>query len=156
MKRLGYMIVIGGIFIIAMMFVSTMLLQVIWVDEPDLLLDPDDVRGMVVVNQGVPYTLNFTQQNDLINFLNQMQEISEPNGYSEGKNLPFDELIIYHFDTPDDIVRGKVFEGEWTVLTFDTDNYLRYLSNRPRTDFLEVLKEAYDPDYYTKPRLDSG
>ena len=143
--RLGYLVVVAAIFVISMMFVSTMLLQVVWVDEPDLLLDPDDVRGMVVVNHGVPYTLNFTQQNDLISFLNQMQEISEPEAYESGKNLPFDELIIYHFDTPDDIVRGKGFEGEWTVLTFDTEGYRRYLSNRPRTDFLDVLKQAYAP-----------
>jgi len=143
--RLGYLVVVAAIFLISMMFVSSMLLQVIWVDEPDLLLNPDEVRGMVVVNKGVSYTLNFTQQNDIITYLNQMQDISEPDGYETGKNLPFDELIIYHFDTPDDVVRGKVFEGEWMVLTFDTGEYRRYLSNRPKTEFLEVLKQAYAP-----------
>jgi len=142
--RLGYLIAVAAIFLIAMMFVSTMLLQVVWVEEPDLLLDPDDVRGMVVVNQGVPYTLNFSQQNDLIVALNQMDEVAMPEGYDSGKNLPFDKLIIYHFDTPTDLVQGK-FIGEEIALTFDTDSYRRFLSGGSKTDFLGVLKQGYAP-----------
>jgi len=142
--RLGYLIAVAAIFLIAMMFVSTMLLQVVWVDDPDLLLDPDDVRGMVVVHDGVPYTLNFTQQNDLIVSLNQMDETDRPENYDSGKNLPFDELIIYHFDTPTDRVRGKSF-GEELVLIFDTDGYRRFLTEGSKTDFLDVLKQGYAP-----------
>ncbi|NGX57409.1 MAG: hypothetical protein K940chlam3_00300 [Chlamydiae bacterium] len=143
--RLVSLMIVAAIFIIAAMFISTNLLQVVTVEDPDLLIDPQDVRGMVVVHRGVPYTLNFSQQKSMMSMLNQMQEIGEPEEYKSGKALPFDQLIIYHFDTPDDIVRGKGLEGDWNVLTFDTGDYRRFLSNRPRREFMPVLKQAYAP-----------
>lgn len=141
--RLTVLIFVAVIFVIAAMIVSTNILQVVTIENPDLLIDPEDVRGTVVVHQGVPYTLNFSQQNAIISMINDMKEIDKP--HKAGKPLPFDRLIIYHFDAPDDIVRGMQMEGNGQVLTFDTGEYRRYLSNLPKREFLPVLKQAYSP-----------
>ncbi len=143
--RSGYLFAVAAIFLIAMMFASTMLLQVIWVGDPDLLLDPDDVRGMVVVHQGVPYTLNFRQQNDIVKEINSFEEVSSEEKRDEGKPLPFDRLIIYHFDTPNDVVTGKKGGDNIIELTFETEGYRRFLTAPSETHFLSTLKQAYAP-----------
>ncbi len=147
--RIGIFILLGVVFFLGAMLLSTNLLQVLLVEEPSQLIDPDDVSGSAVLHSGIPYTLGFGQQNLIIVMLNSMKEIEKPNEFEKsGKlpgKLPFDELIIYHFDTPSDHIIGKELEGGNIVLSFKTDSHTRYLSDMSGGQFLKVLKQAYQP-----------
>ncbi len=143
--RIGIFILMGVVFFLGVMLLSTNLLQVILVEEPDQLIDPDDVSGSAVLYRGVPYTLGFGQQNLIVAMLNGMQEIDKPDGFDKSGKLPFDELILYRFDTPDDHIAGKEMEEGRIILSFKTDSHTRYLSDTSKGHFLKVLKQAYRP-----------
>lgn len=69
----------------------------------DTYINPNNVRGIEVKYQNTPYTLNFQQQNALIQFLNR----SVPTmGISEGKrqNVDIQQIIIYQFQEPKEII----------------------------------------------------
>jgi hypothetical protein len=60
------------------------------------VLSPNDIRGMAVESNGLLYTLNFEQQNHVVNALN-----TGKNPTIEGCAPSFERLIIYRFDAPD-------------------------------------------------------
>ena len=50
---------------------------------------------MAVYHNNIPYTLNFAQQNSVINYLNEAIEI---NAHIESKPASFEKIVIYRFD----------------------------------------------------------
>lgn len=57
-------------------------------------LDPNWVRGAAVMSGEIPYTLNFDQENTLINIINQ----SEPHTDAAAQvKFPLSKIVIYRF-----------------------------------------------------------
>ena len=54
------------------------------------------VRGMAVSKDSTLYTLNFEQQEMMIDFLNQLEPVES----ASGETSPFEKIIIYRFDRP--------------------------------------------------------
>lgn len=63
----------------------------------------NDIQGMAIEHQRLLYTLNFEQQNRIVEILNNGVPITE---IKEGNKLPanFDKLVIYRFQGQPDIV----------------------------------------------------
>lgn len=68
-------------------------------------ISPSDVRGMAVQHNNVLYTLNFEQQNTLVEIFNRAIPISKEDTASRDKNTPktpnVSKIIIYRFNSPD-------------------------------------------------------
>lgn len=60
-----------------------------------MLLDPNNVNGMALVYNGLPYTLNLKQQMQMIDFINHSNSFE--GRFLPEKNLGFDSLSIYLF-----------------------------------------------------------
>lgn len=62
------------------------------------ILSYNDVQGMAVESNGVVYTLNFEQQNQVIAILNRGEDLAK---------MEVDKLIIYRFKQPEKIIYIK-------------------------------------------------
>lgn len=143
--RIGIFIIIGAFFFLVLMFLSNNFLQVIFARESLILIDAENVRGSAVLKRNTLYTLGFDQQNRILGMLNKMEGIEKPKNLDEGKDLPFDKLIIYHFDTPKSSLKGKTLPDGRVVYILKTGSNTRYLLDNSGGKLFMVLKQAYQP-----------
>lgn len=91
--------VLGGFAIIIMMNIASMLGVV-----PERYISPNDVRGMAVEHNNTLFTLNFEQQNALVDIFNRSipvgEEIVETRKV-KGQSPEIQKIIIYRFNAPD-------------------------------------------------------
>jgi hypothetical protein len=94
-------------------------------------LPPLEVRGMAVVHEGKPFTLNFDQQKLANDAISRAVKVKKSD-YSKSKDpLNFDKIVIYRFNAPDlDLIpiqyaeKNLVFE----VPALSSDSYFLELS----------------------------
>lgn len=93
-------------------------------------LPPLEVKGMAVVHQGKPFTLNFDQQKLATDAIAKAVKVKKSD-FTQSKDLNFDKIIIYRFNAPDlDLIpiqyqeKNLVFE----VPSLNTDSYFMELS----------------------------
>lgn len=58
------------------------------------LLSTDDISGIAVVREAIPYTLSYSQQAHVIKMLNKAIPTIPPQGLEK---FPFDKVVIYPF-----------------------------------------------------------
>lgn len=92
--------VLGGFAIILLLNVASLVGVV-----PSRFISPNDVRGMAVEHHGLLYTLNFNQQNALIEILNRAIPVTqaevEARKISNDTPIGVKKIIIYQFNAPD-------------------------------------------------------
>lgn len=100
----------------------------------------DEVRGMAVEHDRSLFTLNFEQQNQAIDFLNQASVAKEQSPAKSA--IPIQKIIIYPFGNQQPI--------EIATIAFDNaDNLLfRYkdkvMQDTSKGKFKQLLSETYD------------
>lgn len=72
---------------------------------PSRYISPNDVRGIAVEHNGLLYTLNFEQQNELVDIFNRAIPLSKESAESRKaateKPSEVQKIIVYRFDAPD-------------------------------------------------------
>lgn len=89
-------VVLLGFAIILAMNVASMLGVI-----PSKYISPNDVSGIAVEHEGKLFTLNFAQQNELVDIFNRSKAISKENFEKRKiqKELPnFNKIIVYTFN----------------------------------------------------------
>lgn len=105
----------------------------------------NNVRGMAVGHNQMLYTLNFKQQNDVIDILNRSVRVL---GVKPGKRQKpnIEKIVVYQFDNQPDIVITPIayVDGNlvYSVPQWDQDGYLMELSDG---DMQKLLMQTYDP-----------
>lgn len=105
----------------------------------------NDVRGMAIAHNQLLYTLNFKQQNKVIDILNKSIQIVD---IRPGKRQPPDieKIVIYRFDNQPDLVINPIAYVDknlvFSVPEWNPDGYLMELSNG---GFKQLLSQTYDP-----------
>lgn len=93
-------VVLGGFAILMAMNFAAMLGIV-----PSKYISPNDVRGIAVEHNNLLYTLNFEQQNTLVDIFNRAipvgKELVETRKANTSKAPEIKKIIIYRFDAPD-------------------------------------------------------
>lgn len=107
---------------------------------------PNDVRGMAVIHKDIPYTLNFEQQNTIVNDFNNAKPLSaNALGSATGGNLnTIQKIEIYRFNnqSPIEIFPIKYVEDN---LVFSAPLwYSEYLMEQSRGKLKALLSETYD------------
>lgn len=76
-------------------------------------LSPNDVRGMAIEHNGLLYTLNFDQQNSLLDLLNQATPINSKGAQLETSSTKpnFEKIVIYRFNAPDIEIRPITYSA---------------------------------------------
>lgn len=112
------------------------------------LIRYNDVRGMAVSHQGKEYTLNFQQQNQVVDFLNQSTALDKLES-DQQLSLDMQKLTIYRFNGEPDIVLTPVAEFE-DDLVFSVPPLVppfiprQYLLESSEGSFKKLLMQTYD------------
>lgn len=103
------------------------------------------VKGMAVGHKQLLYTLNFSQQNRIIDILNGSVRVM---GVNPGKREKpdFDKIVVYQFDGQPDLVINPIAYVDnnlvFSVSEWEPTSYLMELSEG---DLQNLLSKAYDP-----------
>ncbi len=108
-------------------------------------LDPNHIRGMAISHNQLLYTLNFKQQNIVIDVLNQSKPLDAiPAGMRKNSNI--DKLVIYQFEgkpaleiQPFFYVDNNLF---YSLPEWQQNGYLIEQSNGR---LKQLFTESYDP-----------
>ena len=105
----------------------------------------NNVRGMAVGHNQMLYTLNFKQQNDVIDILNRSVRVLEVKpGKRQKPNI--EKIVVYQFDhLPDLIITPIAYvDGNlvYSVPQWNEDGYMMELSDG---DMQKLLTQTYDP-----------
>lgn len=113
--------------------------------EDQAYLKFNHVRGMAVSHNQMLYTLNFKQQNDVIEILNHAVRVV---GVKPGKRQrpSIDKLIVYQFnDLPDLVITPISYVDDNLVFSapaWSQDSFLMEMSNGR---LHQLLSQTYDP-----------
>ncbi|MEI8125413.1 MAG: hypothetical protein WCG42_06640 [Parachlamydiaceae bacterium] len=95
--------VLGGFATILLMNVAAMLGVV-----PSRYISPNDVRGMAVEHNQMLYTLNFEQQNELVDIFNHAipvgKEVAAARSVTPKQTPDIQKIVIYRFSGPDIVI----------------------------------------------------
>lgn len=107
-------------------------------------LSPYEVRGIAVISQEKPYTLNFEQQNQVMEILNRAIPVGHV-GNAERKKPPFEKVVIYRFDKPEVELVPEAMNEDSIVFKVKEWNPEGYVSELSDGDLLHLLTEASTP-----------
>jgi hypothetical protein len=104
----------------------------------------NDVEGMAIVHHGLPYTLNFKQQTQTIEYLNRALPVGKSD-IGDGEPLNFSKLVIYRFNKPalDAVLIG--YENNNLIFSVPEWNPNGYIKDVSVGDFKNLLAQTYDP-----------
>lgn len=130
---------------IAILFALNMTSILTGQPEDQTYLKYNNVRGMAVSHNQLLYTLNFQQQNSVIDILNKAVRVV---GVKPGKRQKptFERMVVYQFDGQPDVLINPIAYVDknlvFSIPQWEKDNYLMELSEG---DLQQLLSQTYDP-----------
>lgn len=108
-------------------------------------LKPNHVSGMAIQHNQLLYTLNFHQQNALIDLINQSVAIQEmPIGDRQKPTI--DQIVIYQFDqAPALTITPIAYVDHHLIYLAPQWNAQGYLMDISNGQFQQLLSKTYDP-----------
>jgi hypothetical protein len=113
--------------------------------ENQTYLKFNDVRGIAVAHNQLLYTLNFEQQNRIIDILNRAVRVV---GVKPGKRQrpTIEKIVVYQFDNKPDLIINPIAYVDqnlvFSIPQLEKDSYLMELSEG---DLQQLLSQTYDP-----------
>jgi len=114
---------------------------------PSKYLSPNDVRGVAVEHSGKLYTLNFTQQNELVEILNRLipvgKDIVEKRKVDAPQESQVSKIIIYRFNAPDlEIIPVAYVSKTTSIMAKQDSNSIRMVLSVPEWNQNGLLEES--------------
>ena len=119
------------------------LISMFWNPYPETYIAHNQIRGMATQYHGKLYTLNFDQQNEVIDLLNKAVAVT-PDQQIEGTKPEIEKLIIYRFNSSDiDVTPISLVNDQYilSVPAWKKDGYLKDVSSG---ELVKVLSNTYD------------
>jgi hypothetical protein len=106
---------------------------------------PNDVRGMAIEHNGLLYTLNFSQQNHLVDIFNRATSVA-PNDVTNRKTQlkhppEITKIIIYRFDAPDIEIHPVAYTTKKGSSTQQPNDF-NFVFSIPQWDAKNYFEEA--------------
>lgn len=139
---MGYLtlLVLVGMAIILMLNLTRLFTQ----QKNERYLSYNGVRGIAVEHQRVLWTLNFEQQNKVIENLNLCLPIGKNTRHFEKKPLAYERIIIYRFNAPDLYLTPIAYDGDNLIFETKEWNPNGYLLDVSGGSFDTLLRSTYD------------
>lgn len=141
------MVVLGGVGILIMLNLSALLFPSVEAN----FIPEDEVRGMAIQHKDKLYTLNFAQQNAVVDILNRAIHLASPPSEDVGVKAGFEKMIIYRFNGESDIEIKPIsfvddnlqfYVPQWEFHGQVHGGYLREVSAGA---LHQLLSQTYDP-----------
>lgn len=141
-QRTAFFLMIGlGAIAIALLL---NLISLFLLEKPETYLRYNDVRGMAVVYQGIPYTLNFAQQNEVIETLNRSIPVGPGYLTSTHTQPEFEKIVIYRFHKPDLELKSIAYVDGNYLFSAPEWQKTGYLRDVTKGKLETLLSQAYD------------
>jgi hypothetical protein len=129
--------------LVAMGFLLLFNLTSIFNEHPyEKYLAYNDVRGSAAQHEGKLYTLNFDQQNLLVESINRSIPILRE--IPAGQNLPIDKIVIYRFQKPDLVITPVAYYNDNLVFSVPELFPKGNLQDISIGDLRTLLSQTYD------------
>jgi hypothetical protein len=135
------LLVLSGMALILLLNISKLFTQ----QKVERYLSYNGVRGIAVEHQRKLWTLNFDQQNRVIEDFNLALPIGRNTSHLEKKPLPVDRIVIYRFKGPDLFVTPVGYDGYNLVFDCKEWNPSGYLLDVSGGSLDTLLRSSYDP-----------
>jgi len=136
-----------GLVLLAVAVLVTMnLFTIFQPSSADNYISRNNVRGMAVLEDRKPFTLNFDQQNRMIDFLNASTPIGIRKGDST-KPLDFEEIVVYQFSKTNPSVTVTPMgydEDDGLIFSANEWNSFGYLKDQSKGLLKKLISETYD------------
>ncbi len=139
MRYLTYAVLVG-MALILLLNVSRLFTQ----QKNERYLSYNGVRGIAVEHERKLWTLNFDQQNRVIEAINFFLPIGKNSSTIEKKAAPFDRLVIYRFNAPDLFVTPIGYDGYNLIFECKEWNSSGYLLDVSAGSLDTLLRSSYD------------
>lgn len=141
------MFILTGVVVLCMLLLLALNLTSILTGSPppQNFLKYNEVRGMEVGHNKLLYTLNFQQQNEVIEILNRSVRVV---GLKPGKHQKpnIDKIVIYQFDSKPSLTITPITYIDdnlvYSIPEWNSDGYLMEISDG---DLHQLLSKTYDP-----------
>lgn len=138
--------ILTGCVLLGMILLLAINLTNILTGEPpnQAYLKYNDVRGMAVSRNQLLYTLNFQQQNSIIEILNKAIPIDEiKSGQRQPPNIQ--EMVVYQFQGAPDITLTPIaYVDQNLVFSAPQWQHNGYLMELSEGDLQKLLSQTYD------------
>lgn len=112
-------------------------------DNNQKMLRNGETRGMAVVHDGLPFTLNFEQQQTAIDALNSSVYVKKE-GYPAKDTLNIQKIVVYRFNAPDLELTPIQFVEDNLVYDAPALNSEYYFLELSGGDLKKMLTNAFD------------
>lgn len=108
-------------------------------------LSRGDVRGSAVVHRSKEYTLNFSQQNALIAYINNTEKVPHTIKRTGQTLLDFEKIIVYKFNAPNIEIKPIGYVNN--ELLFSVPEWYKegLLKDTSNGELKSILSQTYDP-----------
>lgn len=107
-------------------------------------LPPLEVRGMAVVHDGKPFTLNFDQQKLANDAISKAVKVKKSD-YSKSKEpLNFDKIVVYRFNAPDLEVMPIQYSEKNLVFDVPSLNSESYFMELSGGNLQNMINNSFD------------
>jgi len=112
---------------------------------PANFISLNDVRGSAVMHAQKPFTLNFEQQNQLVDYLNRTVTVKKSDYSQPDKNLGVQSITIYRFKAPDLEITPIAISDKNVVFSAPEKNPDFYFMDLSAGSLLKLLQSSFDP-----------
>lgn len=107
-------------------------------------VDYQDVNGIDVTKGGSPWTLNFKQQNDFLDRLNQSILIKKADYQPTQEKFSFDSITIHRFKDKDIVLKPIGKKNKNIVFTSPQISENAYVQDVSEGNLLSFIETTYD------------
>lgn len=107
-------------------------------------LPGNDVRGMAVFHNGIPYTLNFEQQKLANDVINRAVEVKKSDYPKAEAPFSFDKLVIYRFNAPDVEIFPISYSDRNLVFSVPSLSQEKYFLELSGGEFKNMINASFD------------
>jgi hypothetical protein len=111
---------------------------------PGKYFQNNDIRGIAVQHKGLLYTLNFDQQNKLVDWINHTAPVSQQS-FQKTSDLNIDKIHIYLFGKPDVELFPITYVNDNLIFSAPALNASALLKDTSNGLLKKMLSETYDP-----------
>lgn len=114
-------------------------------EQKPVYIQPNNVKGSAIKHHKQLYTLNFDQQNRLVEFLNQSTLITDIKDLKR-QNVNFEELVLYQFEKEQELtIQPIAYIDDQLLYLIPQWDLNGYLIETSQGRLKQLLSQTYDP-----------